>query len=731
MRHADSVSRTEPPPEWRSAQTKFRPDIEGLRAVAVLAVVLYHGQIPGISGGFVGVDVFFIISGFLITGLLWREAKTTGTLRLRRFFGARARRLLPASATVAVITLIASTVLLPPLRVPTVIYDGIASSLYVGNYWFIIGQVNYFTDLLTPSPFQHYWSLGVEEQFYLVWPLLILGTAWLIRRVRRGIATDATASPRPYLVVLVLIAAVSFTLSLGLTYVAPTAAYFSLPTRAWELAAGGLVALSAGQWSRLPPRVATITGWAGLGIIALACIRLTSATPYPGEAALLPVVGAVLVIGAGCAAPSRGSGWLLGLSPMRAIGRISYSWYLWHWPVLVLAPMLVGHPLGLPARVAAMLFSAGLAVLTLRLIENPLRFAPAVRNSPRRSLGLGAAATAVAVCVGVALLSVVPTPVGRGAPGVPLTLTAAQVPAGSGIDAYDTAVQRAFSQVQTAVAASADLQAVPANLQPPLAAAAAEDKARWFDGCLRTPYQTGQPECAAGDTASPTRVALFGDSHAAMWNPAFQQVAKLRHWRLEMLAKAACPPVKVRVDTRFRRLVEHFQHCEQWRSEILTRLRAERPQLVVVSMWRAYGADESLTGFTPYDQAWTEGLAHLVRELRDMGSEVLVLGPVPSPHKSVPICVSGHLDDATACASTRSAAVNRSGIAAEAAATAAGGGHYVDLTDLFCAGDRCPVIVGNTLVYFDTAHLTAEYAGQLAPVMGALADRALARSQHR
>ena len=742
MRQADSVSLTEQPIQ-RSAQTKFRPDIEGLRAVAVLAVVLYHGDIPGITGGFVGVDVFFIISGFLITGLLWREANTTGTLRLRRFFGARARRLLPASATVAVITLIASTILLPPLRVPTVIYDGIASSLYVGNYWFIIGEVNYFADESPPSPFQHYWSLGVEEQFYLVWPLLILGTAWLIRRVRRGIATDATSSPRPYLVVLVLIAAVSFTLSLGLTYVAPTAAYFSLPTRAWELAAGGLVALTATQWRHLPARVAATTGWAGLGLITLACIRLTSAGPYPGVAALLPVVGAALVIGAGCALPSQGAGRLLGSSPMRAIGRISYSWYLWHWPVLVLAPMLVGHPLGLPARVAAMLFSAGLAVLTLRLIENPLRFAPAVRNSPRRSLGLGAAATAVSVCVGVALLFVVPTPVGSGAPRAPLTISATPVPAGSGIDVYDAAVQQAFSRVQTAVAASADLQAVPSNLQPPLARAADEQKQSSFDGCLRTPYETGHPECAAGDTSSPMRVALFGDSHAAMWNPAFQQLAAVRHWRLEMLAKGACPPVDGRADTFYHRLLEHAQHCQQWRTEILDRLRAERPQLVVVSMWRAYGSDESLSGFTPYDPVWIDSLTRLVRQLRSNGSKVLVLGPVPSPagsiraagpsssragRKSVPMCVSGHLDNATACASSRSAAVNQSGISAEAAATKAGGGDYADLTDLFCTAALCPVIVGNTLVYFDVAHVTFEYSRQLAPAMGALADRTLAHS---
>ena len=197
LRQADSVSPTEGVQGRRSAQTGFRPDIEGLRAVAVLAVVLFHADVPGVGGGFVGVDVFFVISGFLITGLLWREVSTTGTVRLRRFYGARARRLLPASATVGVVTVIGSAVLLPPLQARSVIGDGIASALYVGNYRFVLQGVDYFAAAMPPSPFQHYWSLGVEEQFYLVWPALIIGTAWLIRRARRRTGAHATSSQTP------------------------------------------------------------------------------------------------------------------------------------------------------------------------------------------------------------------------------------------------------------------------------------------------------------------------------------------------------------------------------------------------------------------------------------------------------------------------------------------------------------------------------------------------------
>jgi peptidoglycan/LPS O-acetylase OafA/YrhL len=709
-----------------SEHARFRPDIEGLRAVAVLAVVLFHADVPGVGGGYVGVDVFFVISGFLITGLLWREANTTGTVGLRRFYGARARRLLPASATVGVITMVGSVVLLPLLQVKSVIADGITSALYVGNYWFIMRGVDYFASHRPPSPFQHYWSLGVEEQFYLVWPALIIVTAWLIRRVRRRSRAEATSSERPYLVVLVLVAALSFALSLAATPVAAAVAFFSLPTRAWQLALGGLVALTVVHWRRLSSRAAAITGWVGLALILLACTWLSSTTPYPGVAALLPSVGAALVIGAGCALPVQGCGRVLGLSPMRAIGRISYSWYLWHWPVLLLAPGLLGHPLGLPGKVAAALLSGGLAVLTLRFIENPLRFADAVRRSPGRSLALGGAATAIAVCVGLALLVVVPTPVGRGAPAAAPTFTTASVPTGSEMAAYDAAVQHAFAQVQAAVAASVDLKAVPSNLDPPFANVEAEQNAYMGSGCLRAPFQGDQPECATADTGSTTTVALVGDSHAAIWNPAFQQAATQRHWRLETLAKAACPLMDLPVDNPFRRLVELFEHCERWRGEIMARLRAEQPRLVVVSVWRGYGADESLTGFNGYDPAWIDSLTRLVEQLRGIGAKVLVLGPVPDPHTTAPICLSAHLDDATACLPRRSTATNQSGIAAESAATTTGGGQYADVTDLFCTTDRCPVIVGNTLVYVDASHLTFEYSRLLAPVMAALADRALA-----
>jgi peptidoglycan/LPS O-acetylase OafA/YrhL len=671
----------------------------------VLAVVLFHAGIPGIGGGYVGVDVFFVISGFLITGLLWREVNDGGTVRLRRFYGARARRLLPAAATVGIVTAIGSALLLPPLQAKTVLGDGLASALYVGNYRFAMQGTDYLAAHVAPSPFQHYWSLGVEEQFYLLWPALIIATAWLTRRTR------SRAAP------LTAVAVISFALSLAWTRSSPPWAFFSLPTRAWELAVGGLVALSAADWQRLPARAAAIAGWGGLGVILLSCVTLQTGTPYPGTAALLPVLGTALVIGGGFA--GRGAGWLLSMPPIRAVGRVSYSWYLWHWPVLLLMPHMLGHPARLADRLAAAIISAGLAVITLHLVENPARFARTLRRSPERSLALGGAVTAVAVCVGIALLTVVPVPVGKGTAAAAPKISVA-APPNRAANPHDAAVEQGFAQAQAAVSASADLRAVPSNLAPPLADAAADKAAVFVNGCVRSWRDVGQSECATADTGSATTVTLVGDSHAAMWNPALEQVAEQRHWRLETLSKITCPLQNLPINSPY--LGREYTECEQWRGEITTRLQAEHPRLIVVGSGRRYGAD---FGFTSYDRAWVDGLGRMVAQLRRTGATVLVLGPVPDPHSTVPTCLSAHLGDAIACSPPRSQAVNDAGIAAEKAATTANGGHYADLSPLFCTAQRCPVIIGNDLVFRDDNHVTTAYARALAPVLGALTDQAL------
>ncbi|OBB61632.1 MULTISPECIES: acyltransferase family protein [Mycolicibacterium] len=686
----------------------FRTDIEGLRAVAVLAVVLYHAGMPGLGGGFIGVDVFFVVSGFLITGLLWRQVAAGGGVRLGAFYAARARRLLPAAALVLVATAVGAVLLLPPLQARAVLGDAIAGALYVGNYRFAIQGTDYLA-ATEPSPLQHYWSLGVEEQFYLVWPLLIVGTAWLIAR-RFG--PGAARSVLPFAAVLSAAAAASYAVSLAWTGDWPAWAFFSLPTRAWELAAGGLVALSVGWWRRLPPVAAAAVGWSGLVLIVAACTRVTATTPFPGTAALLPVAGTALVIVAGCATPNLGVGRLLSKPLPRAIGRVSYSWYLWHWPVLILAPAMFGTDLGLASRLAMIVISLGLAILTLHLVENPARFAAALRGSAVRSLAVGGVATAAAVCAAIVLLVIRPVPTGDGPAATPVALTA-PAPRDTAGPAPEVAPSAPTprQQVQAAVAASAEMRSVPADLAPSLGNVTKPEV--FVNGCVLSWRDVDQPECVSGDAESAVRVALVGDSHAAMWQPALETVAEQNHWRLETMSKVTCPLMDLPITSPY--LGRTFSECEQWRGDVLARLESERPQLIVVDMSRRYGAD---FGFVSYDPAWVEGLGRLVSRLRATGAAVLVLGPAPDPLSTVPSCVSDHMDDVVACSPGRAAALNAGGIAAEANAAQAAGGSYADLGDLFCTSQRCPVIVGNTLVYRDDNHITGEYAQWLAPVIG-------------
>jgi peptidoglycan/LPS O-acetylase OafA/YrhL len=721
----------------REPGREFRPDIEGLRAVAVLVVVLYHAAVPGLPGGFVGVDVFFVVSGFLITGLLWREVVTTGTVRLAQFYGARARRLLPAGITVLVAVAAASAWWLPPLQARSVLGDGLASAVYAGNYRFALRGTDYLAADAPPSPFQHYWSLGVEEQFYLLWPALLIVIASITRFAgaslqRRGTHQRRSAGPvlTPVLAALISIAVLSFAVSFHWTHTAPPWAFFSLPSRAWELAIGGLVALSVPVWRQLPSALAAVAGWAGLALILAGCLRLGASTPYPGIAALLPVLGTAVVIAAGCAQPRGGVGTALGLWPLRQLGRYSYSWYLWHWPVLMLAPVIAGRPLGLGAGLVAVTVSAGLAVVTTHAIEDPVRFAAGLRCSPARSLLLGGGATAVGVAASLLVLLAVRVPVGSGAPARAVRLSIPSAAPGSGSrtnlnrGTAQSPLQALTMQVQAIVAASAETDAVPANLTPSLANASADKALPFLDGCLLTWTTVSQGTCASGDTASSTTVALIGDSHATQWFPTLDQIARQRQWRLETLNKTTCP-LLLGLPIRSPYLGREYTECEHWQTKILGRIQAERPALVILGMTRRYAQDFH---FTVYGPQWLNSLTRTVAEIRSTGAAVLVLGPIPDPLSAVPTCLSVHLDSATACAPDRARAINASGIAAEQAATAAGGGYYADLTSLFCTASRCPVIVGNNLVYRDDNHLTSSYAQWLAPVVSAEISSAMAGS---
>ena len=359
---------------------KFRPDVEGLRAVAILLVVLFHVGVPWLTGGFVGVDVFFVLSGFVITGLLLREHAVSGRTRLLSFYGRRSRRILPAATLVIIVTVFAAYHWLGFLTGNDTARVGRSASLFYANFYFIHTGTNYLASQAPPSALQNYWSLSVEEQFYVVYPTLFILTSWLGRRIELKYRLMA---------VLACGVVASFAWSVHQTSTSQIAAFFSPFTRAWELALGVLVAVASPQLARLPRTVAMTMSWVGLAGIATAAVAYSSTTPYPGVAALLPVLATALVVAAGAAQPRLGAEILLRRPPFQWMGKLSYSLYLWHWPILILAAQYAGHPLSVGDNLLWVSAALGLSIVTFFALENPIRHSRFFSRSGIRSVLLG------------------------------------------------------------------------------------------------------------------------------------------------------------------------------------------------------------------------------------------------------------------------------------------------------------------------------------------------------
>ena len=361
---------------------KFRPDVQGLRAVAILLVVLFHAGVPGITGGFVGVDVFFVISGFVITGVLLREFGPTGGTSILSFYARRARRIIPAATLVIVATVLVASQLLGPAAVNQTAVDGQWASVFLANFHFAAAGTNYLASQQPPSPLQNFWSLAVEEQFYLVYPTVF----FLVASLRRWFSLRARLA-----VLLVVTIVASYTLSIVMTSSNASSAFFSPFTRAWELALGALVLVGTDQLRRMPVWAATAASWVGIAMILVGALAFTSATRYPGSLVAVPVVGTALVIGAGAAQPAWGAEALLRRRPFLLLGLVSYSLYLWHWPVLIIASDRQGSTsLPVAENLLWILFSLLLAIGTYAFIENPIRHAHLMTARRWASVGIGA-----------------------------------------------------------------------------------------------------------------------------------------------------------------------------------------------------------------------------------------------------------------------------------------------------------------------------------------------------
>jgi peptidoglycan/LPS O-acetylase OafA/YrhL len=683
-----------------------RKDIQGLRALAVALVVIFHLWSHGLRGGFVGVDVFFVISGFLITShLLTKPPKRLGDLAA--FWARRIRRLLPAALTVLVTALVAARLLAPDTQWKATGQQVMAATLYWQN-WHLAGQsVDYLAQDSPPTVAQHFWSLSVEEQYYAVWPLLLALTVIAARLLRRRLAPLAA-------VAVSLPLAASLTWSIFYTRSHPAQAYFVTTTRIWELATGALLAAvvhsvarqgARRRLSRLGAVLRPMLVWAGYGLVAYAAFTFTG-DDFPGAKALLPVLGTAAVIAANDQSPFTPNR-LLALRPAQYLGDISYSVYLWHWPIIVLVPYATKHDLNLTEKIAIMVASVAAAGVTKHYIEDRFR-----RPRPGRSLVVPYRWAAVAMASVVAL-SVVQ------------------------VQEVD---QRVHQQLRDAQLASADpcfganaLRAdrrcapdpEPAKIVPsPIVAPKDMSFSYKYDCQLKAPF-TGFKSCVFGDPKATRNVALVGNSHAIHWLPALQQVALAEHFKITTFFSEQCfaTTVPIKFPTR-----AETANCLHWGQQVLNATKTGAFDLIITSertyMTPATGGNK--------DKVFQQGYASYVKAWVGANRRVLVLRDVPHPRSTlqdVPNCVAQHPHDLTACQGSRSAWMHPDPLADAVRALKSNKAIVANLTDWFCTKTTCPSVIGGALVYFDASHITATYARTLAPVLEPIVAKALGQKK--
>lgn len=636
----------------------FRPDIEGLRAIAVGGVVAFHFGMSDLPGGFVGVDIFFVISGYLITRHLMQEIDQNGSVDLWRFYGRRARRLLPASLLVILVTLAVGYFILAPSEQQLYAKGALFASSYVINLWLLRWSFDYFAVDSANNPFLHFWSLSVEEQFYLVWPAFLL----LVVRFRPG--------EKGVAFFLALAALGSFVACVWLTAVSQPWAFYFSPLRAWEFALGGLVSLAVVERWAAGLRLAPALGWAGIALIGTAMLTVSEANPFPGFLALMPVAGTVMLLLSGARRGAGGPTALLSLPPFLWTGKLSYSLYLWHWPMIVYATILVPE-LSTGGRLLCLLGTIALSCLSYRFVENPVRLNGWLSATSVRSLGLAALLTAT---------------------GVTLALGAARL-ASLNIDAGQKLV---------------------------IDSAARFSSARQIDAeCVQSLEQTKPYACSLGAARPQKTIVLFGDSHADHWSTPLKQIAEANNWRVVTFLKSSCSVAAV--PTWNVRLMRGYWECDRWRKLAMKEIARLQPDTVIVSQFSYSYVENDVNGGPEHlvdRKDWAAGLKTSLTALRDAGADVVLLRDVPVHKSYLDRCVARSLWQGRSpevCDTPRDEAIDERVSEIEKAAVAAlSGVRYVDLTSLFCNDVTCPAVIDGRLTFRDRHHIATPYAATLA-----------------
>jgi peptidoglycan/LPS O-acetylase OafA/YrhL len=622
-----------------------------MRSLAIIPVVAFHAGATMIPGGFIGVDVFYVISGFLITTILLREAEKTGRIALGLFWAKRIRRLVPALVVTVVFTLVVGALLGSVLGWDSLALQGAASVSYVANILFWRESTNYFDTGSGLSPFLHMWPLGVEEQFYVLWPLILIAGIWIAARrfTLRSVLAVAFS----------LVFVCSLGLSVFLTPVSPNAAFYLLPTRAWEFAGAGLLALLPAAAAIRSRAVATAAGVAGVVILVAGFVFLSEADAYPGHLALVPFVGTILLIVAGGGARSALAP-VLESRPAVWIGNVSYSWYLWHWPLIVFAKEL--FPESATAMAAAALLSLGVAALSYTYIEQPLRFRPFLAASVRRTYVVG------------------------------LTATAATVVVALGVFATGSAILRTEPMRTYAKAA----ETLPAR-------DCADGVSESFGAV---------DACILGDPTGEKTIAVIGDSHAGHWRGAVEAVAQRAGYRLVFRWLSSCPSMDVPV-TDLQGVTD--PKCEPYREQTNKIVEAVRPDLVIISNANAYdgrirGADGERLALGDQQERWREALGQQIEWARGLGAQVGIVRDNPRMLFNPTACLSTLHGSQAACESDMDSAHQLIRTFDEATQEAIADESVVSVfstDDAICGGDVCRAVDDSGVpIYQDQSHLS-------------------------
>jgi peptidoglycan/LPS O-acetylase OafA/YrhL len=636
-------------------QSAFRSDIEGLRGIAVLIVVLFHCNIPGFSGGFIGVDVFFVLSGYLITGLLVNEVQKTSRIHLLQFYARRVRRLLPASALTLVITLGVGAAILAPAELTFAGRAARATALYMSNIFFGINAADYFAPAVESNPMLHTWSLAVEEQFYFFWPLLIVLGLQVLR------------SRKALWALLIGLTVVSLGVSVWSTAHGGTFAFYQLPARAWEFGIGGLAVLPLAGSIKLRSGGWLVLGWLGVGLILGSAFFISSGSGFPGWVALVPTLGTIAALLAGSELPERGVGIVLNSVPLQFLGKLSYSWYLWHWPFLVLARAL--YPgISLTGKLGVVTASLILAAITHHVIENPIRFHPYLVASPLRSIFCG-----VVITLGSFMAAT-------------LSMTFA-----------------------SRLSNTPEMKRISASI---------EDIARMpREQCVSLAQSEEVKVCTFGDPSAETSIVLFGDSHAIQWFNPLQRMAESHRWKLITLVKSGCPATDIReagTSPAF------SAACNKWRAESIRRILAIRPSAVFIGNASTYLKHGKTPGVSL--DGWRDGTRRTLEALSKAGLRVAAMRDNPQFPFDVPTCLARSIRHSGypggSCAMNMSDVLDPAIFQAErAAAQGLPNIHPVDLTDQFCQDDICSAVRNGEVMYRDDNHLAGSFADKLMPVL--------------